>query len=305
MRFEFPPPPKYAKGYNKTSPDTHSTPRHSHENSHSFESPVIQTAYPRALKLLTEKALDPNSFRGFYTNESIDADIAYTSLRESQFKSDEMEKTALVLEGIFYEHLKGSDWLGKGVETTKTSRFDDIKHGVDLIAEFSIEGFTKHLALGIDVTFNSMSLGKKFAKIKEEIDKDTLTLVKYFDSHSHRGELKNTPRTIIGVEKNTVTELAALWVRNQNTELANHFVQDIVAREILEQLQVFLMYAKSIGAENAERSYTQAMTMLTTVLKKKAPIKRQPIDMKRIDGDRVYLAIQSQLEAFKPASKTT
>ena len=305
MRFDFPPPPNYAKGYNKTSPDIPSNPRNNLETSHSFESPIIQTAYPRASKLLAEKALDPNTFRGFYTNESIDADIAYTSLRESQFKSDEMEKTAHVLEGIFYEHLELSNWLGKGVETTKTSRFDDIKHGVDLIAEFNTEGFTKHLALGIDVTFNSMSLGGKFAKIKEEIDKDTLTLVKYFDSHSHKGELKNIPRTIVGVEKNTVNELAALWVRDQKAALANHFVQDIIAKEILEQLEAFCTYARSVNAEKAVLSYTQAMTMLTTVLKKKALIKRQPTDMNRVNNDRVYHAIQLELEAFKPASKTT
>lgn len=266
------------------------------------EHPVIQSAYPRAEKLLAENAIDPNTFKGFYTDERIAEDLALVNLRTSQFESGDLDRTALVLEGIIFEHLELSNWLGQGVETIRASRYDDIKHGVDLIAEFNTEGFTKHLALGVDVTFSTLKLEKKFAKIKKEIDEDTLTLVSYFESPSQRGELKNIPRTIIGVENNTVIELAALWVRNQNTELANHFIQVIIAKEILEQLQAFLVYAQSIGAENAIRSYTQAISMLTTVLKKKTPVKRQPIDMKRVDSDRVYLGIQSQLEAFRPIS---
>jgi len=271
------------------------------------EHPVIVEAYKKATQSLKTNAMNPDDFRGFYSDESIKADQDLVALRKSQFEHDEIKKTSDVLEAVIFEHIELSDWLGQGVETVRASEYDDIERGVDFITEFSLEGFTNHLALGVDVTFGTTSMSKKFQRIKDEIDKDTLTAVKYFESHSFKGELRNIPRTIIGVEKETVISLAALWIRDQKAELANHFAQDIIAREILEQLSAFRSYAESINAEKSVRSYTQAITILASSIRSHTDDmcrKRIQAHHEEIASDRVYRDIQAHLEAFKPASKT-
>ncbi len=273
------------------------------------EHPVIIQTYEKARKILDGDAINPRDFVDLYGENNVAHDLRYVEFRKLKFENDEIKRASDVLEAILYQHTELSGWLGPNAETFRPSEYDDIKNGIDLIVEFNSDNFSKHLALGVDITFGTLSMGKKFERIKKEIESDKLALVKYFESHGFKGALKHVPRVVIGLEKDTVISLAALWMRNQNAELGNHFAQDILMREILEQLKTFKTYAESIDSAKAVRSYSQSIGILATALRERntdnQQKERQRVHHDEIMDDRVYRDIQSQLEAFKPASKTT
>lgn len=283
---------------------------HSLDHRNPGEHPVIVEMQKKAERILANDAINPKDFIDLYGEENVSRDLKRVESFKSKFEHDDgIKKVSDVLEGLVYQLGELGDWFGKNVETIRSSEYDDIINGIDLIAEFNTEDFTKHLALGVDVTFGTLSIGKKFERIKKEIDSDKLALVKYFESHGFKGALKHVPRVVIGLEKDTIISLAALWMRNQNAELGNHFAQDILMREILEQLTAFKKYAESIGAEKAVRSYTQALAILATAFREhnanNTHKERQHMHHEEIIGDRVYKDIRVHLEVFKPASKTT
>lgn len=268
--------------------------------------PVIVQMHERAEKILQEEAVDPHHFIDLYGEKNVSRDLNHIQELKEKFEHSS-DKTAKVFETIVYQHIELSEWLGPNAETIKTSEFDDIENGVDLIVEFTTDNFKKHLALGIDVTFGSHILEKKINRIKEEIDADTLTEVKYYESHDFKDSLKNAPRVIVGVEKDTVVALAALWMRNQNAELGKHFAREIIIKEITLQLQTFLAYAKSVGSEKAVRSYTQALSIVKNSVGPVSPERREAYSKNSTDinNDKVLQSIQAQLERFQVTSTET
>jgi hypothetical protein len=125
---------------------------------------------------------------------------------------------------------------------------------VDEIVEFREgEGRASHLALSIDVTFSSMAIEKKLARIRREIDSESLTKVKYFKSEemNFMGELGNVPRVVVGMDREAVLDLIALWLRDDKKALASHPVRRQMLEEIDMELSTFLRYAEARGKQNA------------------------------------------------------
>lgn len=265
--------------------------------------PVIAQMYERAEQILQEEAVDPLHFVDLYGEENVTRDLNHIKELKEKFEHSS-DKSAKIFEAIVYQHIELSEWLGPNAETIRASEFDDLKNGTDVIVEFTTDDFKKHLALGIDVTFGSQVLEKKFNRIKEEIDSDMLTEVKYYESHDFKGSLKNAPRVIVGVEKDTVVALAALWMRSQNAELGKHFAREIIIKEITLQLQTFLAYANSIGAQKAVRSYTQALSIIKNSIGPVSPERREAYSKHSSDisNDKVLQSIQTQLEKFQTSS---
>ncbi len=274
---------------------------HSLDNRNPAEHPVIIEMHKRAEKILREDAIDPHNFVDLYGEENVARDMEKIKRLKAKFEHDEIKRVAEVFEAMVYQHTELSDWLGPNAETIRPSEFDDIINGIDLIVEFNNEDFTKHLALGVDVTFGSHTIGKKMERIKTEITSDELATVKYFESHGFKGSLKQVPRVVIGLEKNTIISLAALWMRNQNAELGDHFAKDVIMREITQQLQTFLKYAIAIKSEKAVRSYTQALAILKSTSDVASPerVIHSKEHAEEIKNDRVFKDILNHLESFK------
>lgn len=277
--------------------------------------PEIAGAYERAQKILNVDAIDPKKFIDLYGEINVERDLQTVAQIEAGFENDETKQIAEILEVIIYEHAELSNWLGQNTETIRPSRYDDLVNGVDLIAQFNDENSTKHLALGIDITFGSQSMRKKFNRIRNEIHDDKLAEVKYFESHGFKGSLKQLPRVVIGVEFNTVKALAGLWMARQDktlgseskkeiaTRLDTHFVRDIIIAEIEKQIRSFLLYAQSIGSFNAVKSYTYALNMIKNVRMNVVPAASSSARNKSVETDKVYLEIQKQLEDFRVTSR--
>lgn len=267
------------------------------------EHPTIASALEKARALIHENAINPSDFVNLYGSENVERDLASVVSLKRKFETDETQKASEVFEAIVFEQVELSNWLGEHAETIRTSEFDDIVNGVDLVVEFTEDNSTNHLALGVDVTFGTTSIGKKFERIRKEIDADNLATVKYFESHGFKGSLRQLPRVVIGVEKDTVIALAGLWSRQEKSKLGGHFVKDILIQEIERQLRTFLVYAQSNGATAAVKSYTKALGTIKNI-RENASVDTAGKDRQdAVSKDRVFQEIKNQLINFHNTSR--
>lgn len=257
------------------------------------ELPVIVEMYKKAQEILQEDSIDPENFVDLYGEANVARDVLKVNELKAKFENDATKRTAEVLEAIIYKRIELGNWLGPNAETIRPSEYDDFVNGIDIIVEFNTEDSKKHLALGIDITFGSLTMVKKFDRIKEEIDMDELAKVKYFEAHGFKGTLTQLPRIVIGVQKDTVVDLAGLWMNNKNTEIDKHFIKDILLQEIKLQLETFLAYAEKHKKQNAILSYQRALRTLNGILTSENNENR--VRNLAISEDAVFKAIKEEL----------
>jgi len=256
---------------------------------------VIKNAHEKAQRVLSENLIDPANFTDLYGEENVAKDLAEVSRLEDLFKNNETQMTAEVMEAIFFEQSELSDWLGPHAETIKTSKYDDYINGVDLVAEFDNgETHSNHLALAVDITFGSATLGNKFERIKKEILADKLAQVKYFESHGFKGTLLQIPRVVIGVENDRVKELAALWNQGKKKDLSEHPVRDLILKQISSQLEEFLALAIANNSNGAIKSYRKALQTVGAIM-----IEQGVQNIGELVSDKVWLSIQNSLTNLK------
>lgn len=270
------------------------------QHSSEYLHPIIAEAYKKAKSLIDKDAIKPQNFIHPYGDISVQNDIALVNKLSAKFETDEPHKKyADVFEGIMYEHIEQSNWFGDTASTIKTSLYDDYVNQVDLIVEFSEESQAlSHLGLAVDVTFGTIDMQEKFEKIRQEILSGKLTEVKYFESeHSrHKGLYQRLPRVVIGVERDRVVELAALWLNpKRKKEFANHPIQKVILQEIVLQLEKFLEFARTSGEEAADLVpiFERELSIVRGILDEK-----KGINPKDYADDRVFGFIKEQLKLF-------
>lgn len=270
--------------------------RHSSEYLH----PIIVEADKKAKELIGRDAINPMSFIHPYGMASVQKDIALSEKLSAKYETENPHKKyADVIEGIFYEHIEQSNWFGETASTIKTSLYDDYINHVDLIVEFEDEVKSiSHLGLAIDVTFGTTAMRTKFDKIREEILSGKLTEVKYFESDRsrHKGLYQKLPRVVIGVERDHVIELAALWLDpKRKKEFASHPIQKVILQEMTSQLEWSIRFAKTGGPE--------AIALIPIFERELSVVRRILAEKKNIHtesytNDRVFGSIQNQLKLF-------
>ncbi|MFZ1720015.1 MAG: hypothetical protein WAU28_01530 [Candidatus Moraniibacteriota bacterium] len=277
--------------------------------------PFVREAYMKAQKKIAEGAIKPESFLPQhdpednakydphdppYDQEVVKADIEWAEEMNQQFlKTLDIDKIhADIIEAILYEHIEQSNWFGDGVRTIKTSRYDDLKNGVDLIVEFDegMDQFT-HMGLAVDVTFGETKLRSKIEKIKEEIAAGELAHIRYFESERshHKGVYQNLPRVVIGVDRSHLIELARMWVDDaRKKEFATHPVQKLILHQVAQQLMSFSRFAEECGKYEIANIYRKQLALIQRRLAQK-----QDIDAARYEeADGVGRSIKRQLELF-------
>ena len=274
-----------------------------HTGARKFEEGVLKKRlYERAQEVFrVTPPLDPNKFRDVpgYQNAEIDEDLEYVRDKEQTFEREdtpekrEQKKFAKILEAMLNELIELYDWLGPNATIITTSDFDDIKNGVDMVAEFrdEEEQSASHLALAVDVTFAS-EIGKKIDRIKREIERGEMASIRYFESEflESKGELPNIPRVVIGIDTDTITNLGALWLAEDKKALAVHEMQKVILVEIRMQLEVFAKYARTKGQEKIAATYDATREVIEGILEeKKGVLAKAPV------RDRVFGAIQREV----------
>lgn len=218
----------------------------------------IDEAHERAKGVLTDNEIKLETFAGLYDEDILTRDTKEIERLEEIFEQSPSKIHADILEAIICEHGELSDWFGTESEVIKTSRFDDYINKIDMVIETKEDGQGvsrfSHLALGVDVTFGSRDLHKKFDAIRANINNGVLGEVKYFhsDRHHFTGRLRKVPQIVVGVAIERVKELGLLWMNRKSKELSEHAVQVTILEEAALQLQAFADYARRNNTKETE-----------------------------------------------------
>lgn len=165
------------------------------------------------------------------------------------------ERLGHVFEGFLYTHI-GESKIFKDVILHKTAEYDDVKNGVDFVAEYKNPNDpSSYVALAMDASF-SMSptlIGKKMDRSLLDIKHQHLSEVKYFQFDESASEAKlGIPRVVVGTDEDRVRALLQSWDLNassakQITSFEENPVWTIMALQIVEQLKMFIQEAESHG----------------------------------------------------------
>ena len=246
-------------------------------NNRLLEDITIDKMHENAKKILKGDIIALANFADLYGECNIKKDEGYVKKMEKKFTETDFpeqikfNKLATIFEAILHNQAELSEWLGSNVHTINTSRYDDIKNGIDTIAEFiEKKQSASHLGLAIDATF-SADINKKIQRIKNEIKNGQLTRVKYFqsDAINFRGELSKIPKVIIGVDMNTIQELGELWLKRKNKELGKHPIQFQILDQMLMQLETFENYAKRNNRSEIAEIYKKTHGIVLKIYEKK------------------------------------
>lgn len=243
------------------------------------------------LKASRKPRIQEKNFEEVFGAEEVARDLAMLHRVEEKFKEQlehlsrteadnvrQGEKLGHVLEVIISEAGEEYKWAGENAHFIRTSRFDDVINGVDLIIEFQPEedrpdDATPHrVALAVDATRNNdTSIIRQ--KVQRNIEKlmrvqgRRAPEVKYYQSPTNpnvRGPLETVIPVVIGLQDRNANELInliaplknfpALLAKHPNladnirakeeeiaAQLLEHPAQAIFYRQIRAQLQHYLI----------------------------------------------------------------
>lgn len=267
----------------------------------------VAEAYPKKAELLKSQSIQLEDFTELYGQENILKDKAVVERLKKNFgtglssqelaQEQETKRAAEIFEAIMLEQSELSNWFGENASTIKTSEFDDIVNGVDMVIEVDEPGSSPgHVALAVDVSFGTIGIERKIARAKTEIDQNNSGNVKYFFSEKtgFKGQLTRVPRIVLGVEKARVAELIGLDMNKRLKDLAQHPIQRVIAAETCTQLEIFSKYAQSKGNMAAANTYGRAFQFMQRTLSNQ---RRMPIG--DLGNDRVFERIMWQIERVK------
>lgn len=241
----------------------------------------IEAAYNKVVARSEKYKIKENEFVDLYGEAEVQEDKKYIQEREEIFESKmspeaRLQKMrAIILEYILFEQSQLGEWFGENILAFKSSDYDDVKNGIDMITELQKKGNEKeaeltYLGLAIDISFGS-ELGKKFDRIKKEIIEGKLGEVKYFKSErSGKRKLTDLPHVVLAVDTKTVNDLIELWSNSRKDELSKHPAQLQIVHELIKQLKVFEQYARLVTKNEAiTTKYTEVLQALRPLLAEK------------------------------------
>lgn len=279
------------------------------------------------------KAIKLEGFKGHYSEESVQADIAYVQKMEAIFNAEDKatatsRKFGELFEAVVNSQIQESDWMGGDADVIVPSRFDDIKHGIDSVVEFTQEkGATSHLALGIDVTKAQSEVKRKMEKIRESIRNSELSSVKYFESTNFRGQLRHVPRVIVGADHSMMEDISATLLKfirmkqaieenrkekNESelakqlpaqfaklrSQLADHPLQRALLIEIKVQLEAFKRFAEKIDKAPEAAEYERLLSIVDGIIAEKEEDGPNILDKEKEPDDEVFRMILAEAAAF-------
>ncbi|HMP67699.1 MAG TPA: hypothetical protein PKA60_03045 [Candidatus Paceibacterota bacterium] len=227
-------------------------------------------ALEKAKEIMAEYKIDPESFSDLYNPSSVNDDKKYVAEMKIKFDLQNTEQyevinnqLAEIFEAIIFDEGESANWFGDNSFLIKTSDYDDIKNGVDMVVEYDEDEGVSRIAAAIDVTFSHL-VGKKIDRIKNDILSGNLGQIKYFTSEvsNMRGELKKIPRIIIGADVDSVRGLANDWVEKKSDYFAKHPIQFQIFEQAIFQCEYFAKFAAENGQEEIAIAYEKMKEVL-------------------------------------------
>lgn len=200
------------------------------------------------------------------SQESVDRAEAYVRKAEGFFELMLSEKTqeerekaerskiiAECLEGII---LCNKTWFGLMAQTYPTTKFDDVKNGIDMIVERGKDGVFSHEGVAMDVTYAGKNgIAKKIDRILENLRKGKMGTISFFKSQDgrYKGELNNLPLVVIGADFNTMSHMINLFAEDTpqaNRGLAEHPFQFQMIEQVIMQCDFYISMIKTFDLDD-------------------------------------------------------
>lgn len=277
-------------------------------------------AHERAesLKASKMKGREPKDFVGGMTSEeSIVRAQAYVDYIDGLFedalgklspedkeRSDRSKIIAECLEGII---LYNKNWFGVTANTYPTTKYDDYKHGIDMIVERTHQGFAQHEGVAMDITYAGRnSIQRKVDRIVDNLKKGKMGKVSFFKSAdgSFKGELNNLPLVVIGADFNTMSNMINLFAEDTaatNHELAEHPFQFQMIEQVILQCETYIDLIQSFDLPEEIKgimisAYSKLKGMYVSLYKLKSEKTLPKVDHNM--RDRFHTNLQSYLESL-------
>jgi hypothetical protein len=253
----------------------------------------ITDLYNEALKLEKVGGLESEEYyyeftkRGFYSQAEVKKDFTDLKEREDEFRERERperekaKKIATMTEIALQYAVSGLKWYGKNVKIQPTSKFDDIKRGVDGILEILKKNEESNfMGLGIDVTFRGLyseQFKEKFFSLLRTIESGHKTKVKYFKRHDGKFMKEfAVPKVILSLDlsdvKNLVYYLKNIKDQKIEDEFRNSDMRFEVMNQIIRQCSILSNFAKR-HENNIYEEYTEAWLSIKALAQENPEIK--------------------------------
>ncbi len=237
-----------------------------------FEPTMLKTLTERAIKTNSESSLNMEPFIDLYGLENVKSDYSEIADKLSGYMEKKLspsEKMGFIFESAFLDIGVKGHWFGPNSEIKHTSKYDDIKNGVDMVSTIlDNEDSAHHLAIASDLTFSKMNSSEKFNRILNNIQAGKLAEIKYFHSEllGFTGKLSNLPRTVIGLDVKNLETFLTNWTREP--ELTQLQFGLTVLSQIKEQSSGFAHFAKRIHGQDhpVTRTYRRAQNVISEII---------------------------------------
>lgn len=264
-------------------------------------------------------------FTDTYQSDEVKRDLAEVNRMEAVFAEETEKKPKnerdfeknkrLVSEAMEIALAWGGEaygWFGQNTMTIRTSKFDDIKNGVDLVIEFEIEeerSEPERLALSVDVTMSTdiSTLDKKMENNFAKIQNQKFARIKYFESPTtgERGPIENIIPVTVALGGENAVEFITRFTQTmrkgkelgkaEKEEMQKHPAQIIFLKEILMQLNA---YAGTLNQNNTHNvkligEINNIQRLLEAVLDEKSDI-----DSSELEGDQSFNRIKKNVNKW-------
>lgn len=248
--------------------------------------------YLNELLVMAAKAnkIDRIAYKDFidlYGQKTVKSDVDWVKQQKAnhQEKNSPSEiwhkKVADILEAILHQQIEANNYFGENVWTIKTCSYDDFRNHIDSILEIRHpeQKSANYSGIALDVTSASHPdrLAKKVNRILDKIKRGELAKIKYFQSEflNIRGEKSNVPLFVIGCDLKHTEELARLWHNDKQHALAEHPIQVLLLKQIIQQAQLYHDYAKKVNQPEIATIYQQILDEFTAIATERQPMIKQ------------------------------
>lgn len=248
--------------------------------------------YLNELLVMAAKAnkIDRIAYKDFidlYGQKTVKSDVDWVKQQKAnhQEKNSPSEiwhkKVADILEAILHQQIEANNYFGENVWTIKTCSYDDFRNHIDSILEIRHpeQKSANYSGIALDVTSASHPdrLAKKVNRILDKIKRGELAKIKYFQSEflNIRGEKSNVPLFVIGCDLKHTEELARLWYNDKQHALAEHPIQVLLLKQIIQQAQLYHDYAKKVNQPEIATIYQQILDEFTAIATERQPMIKQ------------------------------
>ena len=269
------------------------------------EHEIMVPAYEKALAIIENESISPDSFRDTYNSDLLARHAKYVEEREADFveerRSNEKWARAEVfgktLEAILHHQINEGIY-GEDVRGVCTAPYDDYHAGIDEVIERNGPDGTSYIGCAIDFTFGNPA--KKIERIEKEIEKGRLKEIFYYESpfgdppHIH-GKLQGIPKVVVGMDTSHLLQLAQQWIESDEEALQKNQLFLCLLRQIQIQSEVFHTIAQKRSQKEVANRYKQIHASISRLYTEQKSLMQVSMLDSDVTDDAVHQEIVRQM----------